>query len=407
MRILIAHNDYGRYSGEEAVVDRQIADYKAAGHDVATLRLTSEGARDSVFGKIRGFFAGIYSIRGRRTMRRCLADFRPDIVHIHNLYPFISPAVLPLCKKNGVPVVMTVHNYRLICPTGLFLRNGHPCETCLERGNETGCILHNCEQSLFRSIGYALRNTTARLSRAYLDNVDHYCCLTEFQRAKLIAAGFDKDRISVIPNYIELPEPTDKPFPQQGFVGYAGRLSYEKGFDLLMEVARRHPEIEFRFAGTLREEEKATTLPNVTLCGQLGQEQLAAFYTQARFIVIASRCYEGFPLALLEASSHSRCCIAPDHGAFPDLMRDGHSGEMTGLLFRPLDTDDLEDKVVRLWNDTALASRLGHQARQNCQARFTKETVTRKWNDTLMQIADTCNSARNRQDNTRHTSALR
>ena len=185
MKILIVHNDYGRYSGEEAVIDRMIEDLRKRGHHVQTLRRSSEHSRDRLLGKIRGFFAGIYSISGRRMMRKLLHDFNPDIVNIHNLYPFISPAVLFLCKRKGVPVVMTVHNYRLICPTGLFLRDGIPCENCLLKGNEIDCIRYNCEHSLFRSIGYALRNTVARCTKAYKNCVDYFCCLQSFRRENL------------------------------------------------------------------------------------------------------------------------------------------------------------------------------------------------------------------------------
>ena len=389
MKILIVHNDYGRYSGEEAVVDRLIEDWRSREYEVQTLRRTSQGARDNIFGKIHGFFAGIYSISGRRMMRKALREFKPDVVNIHNLYPFISPAVLPICRRKGVPVVMTVHNYRLICPTGLFLRDGKPCENCLKKGNEWDCIRYNCEHSKFRSLGYALRNMIARKTRTYLDCVDCFCCLTEFQRQKLTAAGFDKNKICVIPNCIEYSEPQSEPLPECGtdYVGYVGRLSEEKGYDLLLEVAQRHPEIEFRFAGTPRDGMEITAPPNVKLCGQLNSKQLASFYTDAHFIVIPSRCYEGFPVALLEAASHKKCCIAPNHGAFPDLMKEKTTDKICGLLFTPLDIDNLEKKVVQLWNDKELSDNLGQQAKDNYQKRFLKEQVNKSWDIILNQLA--------------------
>lgn len=387
MKILIVHNDYGRYSGEEAVVDRMIADLTRSGHQVDTLRRSSQHHRDTLTGKIRGFFAGIYSISGRHAMRRKLREFRPDVVNIHNLYPFLSPSVLPLCHRQGIPVVMTVHNYRLICPTGLFLRDGRPCENCLQKGNERDCIRYNCEHSRLRSLGYALRNAVARRTRVYLDNVDIFCCLTEFQKRKLIAAGFDSKKIVVIPNYIEPLPHAEARNTNDGYVAYCGRLSEEKGFDLLLEVARRHPSIQFRFAGTLREGLKINPLPNVTLCGQIGRQELAAFYAASRFVVIPSRCYEGFPVALLEASSTGRCCIAPDHGAFRDLMTDPDSGNVGGLLFKPLDIDDLEQKVVQLWDDPALATTMGNTAKSNFDKRFEKEKIVEAWNTLLKNIA--------------------
>lgn len=390
MKILVVHNDYGVYSGEEAVVDRMVADLKQSGNEVAMLRRSSAKARNTLTGNIHGFLSGIYSLSGRRMMRKALRDFRPDVVNIHNLYPFISPAVLPLCRKAGVPVVMTVHNYRLVCPTGLFLRDGDPCENCLQKGNERDCLRYNCEHSRLRSLGYALRNMVARRTRAYKDNVDLFCCLTEFQKQKLIAAGFDKDKISIIPNCIEYVEPQDTPLPDcdTDYVGYVGRLSEEKGYDILLEVARRHPEIEFRFAGTPRDDKNIEVPSNVKLCGHLNSRQLARFYADTRFIVVPSRCYEGFPVALLEAASHRRCCIAPDHGAFPDLMTDKVSGETCGLLFKPLDVDDLEEKIIKLWSNKALADELGSKAESNYKNRFLREKVNTQWSNTLHKIAE-------------------
>lgn len=390
MKILVVHNDYGRYSGEEAVVDRMIDNWSQKGYEIQTLRRTSKGARDSIFGKIHGFLAGIYSISGRRMMRKALREFKPDIVNIHNLYPFISPAVLPICRRKNTPVIMTVHNYRLICPTGLFLRDGRPCENCLAKGNEWDCIRHNCEHNHFRSLGYTLRNMVARKTRAYLDCVDYFCCLTEFQRQKLIAAGYAKERTIVIPNCVEYIKPQDEPLPECGtdYVGYVGRLSEEKGYDLLLEVAQRHPEIEFRLAGTPRNDRDIQTPPNVKLCGQLNETQLARFYTDARFIVIPSRCYEGFPVALLEAASHQRCCIAPNHGAFPDLMLNKKQNKLGGLLFKANDINDLENTITTLWNDRPMSDALGRTAEDNYQHRFRKQSVNELWDKFLRQVAD-------------------
>ena len=150
MKVLIVHNDYGKYSGEEAVVDKMAAMLRAHGHEVAFYRLTSAGSRESLMGRVHGFVAGVYSIRGVRGMREALRRERPDVVNVHNLYPFISPAALRECRKAAVPVVMTVHNFRLICPTGLFMRDGRPCELCLRRGNEWGCA--QCRGAGYRGI---------------------------------------------------------------------------------------------------------------------------------------------------------------------------------------------------------------------------------------------------------------
>ena len=236
--------------------------------------------------------------------------------------------------------------------------------------------------------GYALRNAVARWTRAYLDCIDCFCCLTEFQRQKLIAAGFDKKKITIIPNCVEYIEPLDEPLPgcDTYYIGYVGRLSEEKGYDLLLEVAQRHPEIEFRFAGTPRDGMKINTPQNVKLCGQLNEKQLARFYSNARFIVIPSRCYEGFPVALLEAASHSKCCIAPNHGAFPDLMTDKDTGKTCGVLFEPNNKEDIENKVIRCWEEKDITEDLGKLAERNYKKRFQKEVINNSWDKILKQV---------------------
>lgn len=134
MRILLVHNDYGKYSGEESVVDQMAAMWIEHGHQVVQLRMSTAGSRDSLVGKIHVFLAGLYSPKGVREMRRTLKAERPDVVNVHNLFPFISPAALFECKKAGVPVVMTVHNFRLICPTGLFMRREKLANCAWRRG---------------------------------------------------------------------------------------------------------------------------------------------------------------------------------------------------------------------------------------------------------------------------------
>lgn len=375
MKVLLVHNDYGKYSGEEAVVDRMAAMLSAHGHEVAQLRMTSAGSRESLSGKIRGFAAGIYSPSGVKAMREALRREKPDVVNVHNLYPFISPAALKECRKAGVPVVMTVHNFRLICPTGLFMRDGGPCELCLQRGNEWGCVRYNCEHSMMKSVGYAARNTVARLTGAYRRGVTRFACITDFQRRKLISAGFAADRITVIPNAVDLGAGGE--YVQGGYVAYCGRLSYEKGYDRLMEVARRHPEIEFRFAGAQRLPDDQQLPDNVRLLGYVSGVQLEEFYRDCRFVVMPSRCYEGFPMAILEAAQYSKPTVGPDHGGFTEII--GRGNEAIGRLFEPSSVDDLERQIVELWNAPDQVQSLGVKARTKLQQQYSSEVIYNQW----------------------------
>lgn len=382
MKILLVHNDYGKYSGEEAVVDKMAAMLTAHGHKVAFYRLSSAGRRDSLWGKMAGFADGIYSPHGVHGMREALRRERPDVVNVHNLYPFISPAALFACRKASVPVVMTVHNFRLICPTGLFMRDGRPCEECLSRGNEWGCVRHNCEHSLLKSAGYALRNACARTTGAYKKNVTAYACITEFQKRKLVDAGFDERRISVIPNSIDVPE---RFVHTQGtYVAYIGRLSFEKGFDLLVEVARRRPEISFQLAGALRDGDKENLPENVFWTGYLREEELDRFIQNARFVVMPSRCYEGFPMAILEAACHGKATVGPDHGGFTEIIGKGDTA--IGSLFRPNDIDDLERTIVELWDNPSLSARLGERAYEKVATTYNSSVVFTQWESLLEKL---------------------
>lgn len=376
MKILIAHNNYGKYSGEEAVVDKMAAMLQDHGQHVGFFRMTSEGCRESLSGKIKGFLSGIYSPAGVKGMREAIEREKPDIINVHNLYPFISPAALFECRKAGIPIVMTVHNFRLICPTGLFMRDGEPCELCLQKRDEWSCIRYNCEHSLLKSTGYTLRSAYARWTGAYKKCVSAFACITEFQRKKLIEAGYDERRIVVIPNFLDNLATPD--FREGSYVAYSGRLSSEKGIDLIMEVARKHPDIPFKFAGEARDPEILKNIPsNCELLGYLSGAALKEFYRNAAFFVMASKWYEGFPMSILEAAQYGKCVIGPDHGGFTEII--GKGEDAIGLLFSPGDTVDLEQKITQLYNNHQEIKLLGRKAFDKLTEEYSSNIIYNKW----------------------------
>ena len=382
MKILLVHNDYAKYSGEEAVVDKMKSLFQKLGHEVCQLRMTTAGSRDNLKGKIKGFAAGIHSPKGIKAMKEILEKEKPDIVNVHNLYPFISPAALRECKKAGIPVIMTVHNYRLMCPTGLFMRNNKPCELCLKKGNEWGCIKYNCEKSILKSAGYAARNAVARSRKHYLECVDMFACLTDFQRRKLLEAGFPKEKLTVIPNSVVIKEKSSE---NENYVAYAGRLSEEKGINLILEVAKRNPNITFKLAGSLNINDPELTnslkeLKNIQLLGYLTGEELEDFYRKASFFVMASLCYEGFPMAILEAGRYGKPFVAPNHGGFTEII-DG-----IGILFMPGDADSLEEAVVSLWNDKDKLKDLGEKTYNKISAEYSENKVASDWNKLISKL---------------------
>lgn len=383
MKVLIVHNDYGKYSGEEAVVDKMAAMLPTIGYEVAQLRMTTADARESLMGKIRGFVSGIYCPGGVKAMREAIRRESPDVVNVHNLYPFISPAALRECRKAGIPVVMTVHNFRIMCPTGLFMRDNSPCEVCLERGDEWACVKYNCEHSRLKSIGYAVRNAVARTGQYYRDCVDMFACITDFQRRKLIQAGFPPEKIVVIPNSMDVPPLTD--CEAGNYVAYSGRISMEKGVDMIIEAARRHPDIPFKLAGAVRDTDLVADLPsNVELTGYLSGEKLRDFYANARFFVMASRWYEGFPMTILEAARFAKPMVAPDHGGFTEII--GRGEDAIGMLVSPEKSDSLSDAIYELWRSSSKTQQLGRKAYDKLKHTYSIDVVSAQWSKLLDKI---------------------
>ena len=360
MRILLTHNCYGKHSGEETVVENTQRILDEHGHQVCRLFRSSADIPAMPFGKVRAFFSGIYSFASKKALRRLLAKARPDVVHVHNLYPLISPSVLTECRKAGVPVVMTLHNYRLACPNGLHMVNGQICEKC-KGGKEYWCILRNCEGRRAKSIGYALRTYTARRFRLFSDNVTMYAPLTEFHKARLIGEGVPKDRISVVPNMIPINNENGEG-AVGNYVAFAGRVSPEKGIVTFLSAAQVCRDIHFHAAGDyMRMPQLMQGLPsNCVLHGHLAGLRLAEFFRETRLFVVPSICFETFGLTAAEAMAAGKPVIASNIGALRETVDDGR----TGLLFEPGNAEDLAEKIRYLWDRPKLCGEMGQAGRE-------------------------------------------
>jgi len=356
LTIAIVHNAYGKVSGEEIVIDNLAALLVTRGLNVQRFSISSAEIEDKRLGKILAFFSGIHNPFSRKAFGQFLRETRPDVVHIHNLYPLISPSILPECTAQGIPVVMTVHNFRLVCPNGLLLSHGEVCHRCLG-GREYWCILRNCEKNIFKSTGYALRTVAARIMRRYYNHVNHFICLTSFQRDILVKEGLPRDRVSVLANPVEIKVTESSAAMEKNSVLFVGRVSREKGIRSLFEAARVCSDIPFLVAGNFEAMPEARELApaNVTLLGAVPSQELDALYEKARVFVLPSVWYEGFPTVLLEAMSHGLPMVCSRIGGLPEIVDDG----ITGLLYEPGNVDELADRIRALWQNPALCQKLG------------------------------------------------
>jgi glycosyltransferase involved in cell wall biosynthesis len=365
MKVLHAYNESRFAGGANNAPKATIAVLREHGFEVEVFTRSSRDLPRNLRGRIQAGMAAISPPEAVAQFDALLASFKPDVVHVHEVFPLVSPWILPRCTARGVPVVMTTVDYRMTCPVGTHVREGRICDRCTG-GREYRAFLGNCRGSLVESATVAVYNTIARRSRLFLDHVTRFVAPSEFTRHWMIEkAGILPSRITSISPLVEIPDQGVADPAQGRYVGCASRLSPEKGIDTLVEAARLAglPVSLSRHESSLV---KADVPPDIPVVVTRDRHGLDAFYRGARMLVFPSIYFETFGLVGAEAMSHGIPVVASRLGALPELIDDG----VDGLLFEPGDARDLARKVTRLWEDTALCGRLGQAARAKAASRW-------------------------------------
>jgi glycosyltransferase involved in cell wall biosynthesis len=374
VKVLQVYNEQrSRFGGEPAVIDATVRILGQNGHEPRLVMKSSRVLENSVLKRMNAFWGGVYNIRAYREMFRVIEKDRPDVVHVHSVYPMFSPSILVACRRKNVPVVMTVHSHNLTCPTWYHLYKGRVCEDCVG-GHEYRCVLKNCRSNILESAAYALRSGVARRFRLFHDNVSVLIVLTPFAKAKLLMAGFREDQIAVVPNPASVPEmAVDASMGK--YVAFAGRISPEKGIDTLLEAARLMPDVPFKVAGDgpALSEMKAKAPRNVEFRGRLATHELNEFYERSRMVVVPSVWFEQFPMVVLEAMGRSLPVIGSRIGGLPGIIEES----LTGSLFEPGNAEELMRQVRRLWDDPQLCRRMGIAGRQKALREYTEDAYFR------------------------------
>lgn len=320
MKVFQVFNQQRTRGGDEAVVESTIRLLAQDGHSPRLLMKSSNMLESSLTRKVGAALGGIYNYGAYLQMKRLLEEERPDVVHVHSLYPMFSPSILVACRKTGVPVVMTVHSHGLTCPTWFHFYNGQICEDCVG-GHEYQCILKNCRANIWESFAYALRHAVATRCRLFHDNISILVVLTQSAKARLLTAGFHEDQIVVVPNAVADAISPAKPSAGK-YVAYAGRISPEKGLGTLLDAARAIPEISFKVAGDgpAMSETIAAAPSNMEFLGRLQLLELRKFYKGARCLIVPSVCLDQFPTVALEAMANGLPVIASRLGGYPRLL---------------------------------------------------------------------------------------
>jgi glycosyltransferase involved in cell wall biosynthesis len=371
MKVLLCHNHYQQPGGE----DRSFFDeewlLKSHGHDV--VRYTVHNDVIDEMSSLQLAKTLIWNRESYRELRELIQRERPAVMHCTNTFPLISPSVYYAAKREGVPVVQSLHNYRLLCPNALFLRKGRPCESCLGKSFPLPAIIHGCyRDSRVASAGVATMVTFHRLMRTWTRVVDKYFVLTEFARGKYIQGGLDADKMVIKPNFVH---PDTGPGDGSGdYVIFVGRLSSEKGIDTLLTAWEQLPSnTRLKIVGdgpmAGRVSQAMNDDPRIEWVGRRTKEEVDQLIHRASCLIIPSICYETFGRAIIEAYVHGVPVIASRHGAMAELVRHGE----TGLLFEAGNATKLREAVERTFRDPDKLQQMRRAARSEFERLYTAD----------------------------------
>jgi glycosyltransferase involved in cell wall biosynthesis len=376
MNILMLHNSYQFRGGEDESFESEVRMLTDAGHFVDTIHLNNDKVED--IGRFQVALQSIWSQPSYNMVDRKLRERPFDVLHVQNFFPLISPSVYSAAKKNGVPVVQTLRNYRLLCPSTVLYRDNHICEDCLHKLVKYPGVIHGCYRgSVMSSAAVAAMTFVHSIKGTWRNDVDLYISLTEFSRQKFIEAGFAPEKIIVKSNFV-YPDPG----PGEGegdYILFAGRLTPEKGIETLLAAwSRLKSPAVLKIAGegpfAARVVEYARQNRGIEWLGQKTSCEVKELMGDARALVFPSEWYEPFGRVAIESFAKGTPVITSRLAGMAEIVRD----HQTGLLFHPGDPDDLARKLQwTIDNPSALramrpAARLTYEEKytvhENCGA---------------------------------------
>jgi glycosyltransferase involved in cell wall biosynthesis len=369
-RVMMVHNAYQQAGGEDGVVAAELKLLRDHGHEVIELRRDNQEIR--AMGAPRLAADTLWSVSTHDQALAMLRTHRPDVVHVHNTFPLISPSLYWACAKAGVPVVQTLHNFRLACPQAMFLRDGKVCESCLGK-MPWPALRHGCYRGSRAQTAVMFGMLAVhRAAGTYENKVSRYIALTAFGREKFIEAGLPARRIVVKPNFVDKALSTDHQ-ARRGML-FVGRLSPEKGVEVLGKAWSACGGISLRVAGVGEAGAALHRTQGVVMLGMQSAQQVQHEMLAGTALILPSICFENFPLTLVEAFSCGLPVIASRIGALAELVDHG----VTGLLFTPGDADDLARTVQWATAHPTEMAAMGRNARALYERCYTPEVNHRQ-----------------------------
>lgn len=380
MNLLFVHNYYGSSapSGENKVFDSEVSLLRNRGHRVSEFKRYSDVLRErGALGKVQGAMATIWNPWMASSIKQKVESFNPDVTHVHNTFPLISPSIFHSVKHLSARV-LTLHNYRLFCPAAIPMRNGIVCTDCIDQRSVASSIRYGCYRgSRLATLPLAGNISVHRRLGTWENEVDAFIVLSEFQRELVVKAGLSAELVHVKPNFF--PEfPAVIPFDQRPpHVVFVGRLSGEKGVMSLLQAWREWghaaPELRILGDGDLKDELNRYVALNPGMRvrflgkvdGAIAKEEIA----RARLLVLPSECLEGFPMVLGEAFAFGTPVAVSSLGPLPSIVHKG----LNGVLFKAGDPVSLLKTVRNVWENPVELPRLSAGARKAFEVNYTEE----------------------------------
>jgi len=389
MKIALVHNRYLWRGGEDSVLKNEAELLADHGHDIVRFELDNQSIE--TMGHLRVGLGTVWRHSAYRDLRKFFHVEKPDVAHFHNTFPLISPAGYYAARAEHVPVVQTLHNFRLLCANGIFYRDGHPCEACIRRKIAWPALRHKCYRDSRAATGaIALMQTTHRAIGTWRRSVDRYIALTEFARTRFSNGGLPLERIAIKPNFT--PDTGSKPItpPASPRFVFVGRLSEEKGIETLINAWKTIPwPIDIYGDGPLLEELRSTGLDTLTVHGAQPANIVAQAMREATALIVPSRWYEGFPMVVVEAYSQGLPIIASKIGALEEVICDGETGCHVELA----DADDLAEKVNWAAEHKVQMHEMALNARATYERLYSPEVNYRQLHAIYLEAIETAKSA--------------
>ncbi len=370
MRILKVHNFYQQAGGEDTSFDSEAMLLCSKGHEVFRLNFYNRDLKNIIIWKQP--FITIWNKESYNKIQGIIRKNEPNVGHIHNIFPLASPSIIHAAKAEKLPLVMTLHNYRLLCPSAIFFRNGIVCEKCSKKIFAWPGIYYGCWNGKAPTAVISIMFMIHRILKSW-EKIDLFIALTEFERHKFIDYGFSPHRIVVKPNFVFQHHPVR--LKQGNYVLFIGRLSPEKGILTAIKAWRYLREIPLKIVGDgilkgkiekIIQQEK---LHKIQLLGFLSQTQVFNVMQDAQFLIFPSEWYEGFPRTIVESFSNGLPVLASRLGSMAEIVDDGR----TGLLFNPQDSEDLAYKVNWAWYHKNEIMEMRLNALREYEAKYTPE----------------------------------